>query len=305
VGGKWRAAEIDHDVCHCFAPAPRVPTGSRRRAPVSFHAMKRVSPEETAAHTTRTVERACALMSAFSASSPRLSLTELAARVTLPKATVHRLASSLVTMGFMEHREDGRYSLGLKLGELAALARADLDIVSACTPAMDALAAATRETVLLTAADWDALEIVVVATRVSPQTLSVIPATGERMAMPPGAPGKALLLGLPADEAESVLRRLELPALTSKTHTDRAQLMEELAIARSEGFAVADEEYADGVSGAAVPVLFKDGRPRAAIAVVGPSVRLARQVDRIGRLALEHTSALRPAPVRTPRVAAA
>ena len=50
------------------------------------------------------------LLSAFSWAQPRLSLRELAARVGLPKASVHRLAASLVAMGFMEHRDDGTYS---------------------------------------------------------------------------------------------------------------------------------------------------------------------------------------------------
>jgi DNA-binding IclR family transcriptional regulator len=56
----------------------------------------------------RTVERACAVLSAFSVAEPSLSLRELAARVGLPKATVHRLAGSLVASGTLEHRDDGR-----------------------------------------------------------------------------------------------------------------------------------------------------------------------------------------------------
>jgi DNA-binding IclR family transcriptional regulator len=250
------------------------------------------------------VERACALLSAFSPADPRLSLRELAARAGLPKPTVHRLASSLIAMGFMEHRADGRYSLGPKLGELGAVVRADLDVVSACAHAMDALAAATRETVLLVSADWQALEIVVVATRVSPQTLSVIPANGERMSILPGAPGKALLLGLSSRDADEVLARLPLPARTSKSHTDPEQLASELALARTAGFAVADEEYVEGVSGVAVPVLFEAGRPRAAIGVVGPSMRVAGEFERIGRLALELTASLRPATTHNTQEAA-
>jgi DNA-binding IclR family transcriptional regulator len=258
--------------------------------------MKRVSPDETHhAHTTRTVERACAVLSAFSAAAPRLSLRELALRVGLPKATVHRLASSLVAAGFMDHGSDGSYGIGLRLSELGALARAELDVVGLCAPAMDALAEATRETVLLGAADWETLELTIVSTRVSPQTLSVVPSTGERLTIPPGAPGKALLLGLPAAELETVLGRLPLPALTSKTHTDREQLTSEIAEARSVGFAVGEDEYLEGVSGVAVPVAFEGGRPRASIAIVGPSSRMSGQLDRIGRLALELTATLRPA----------
>lgn len=260
--------------------------------------MKRVSSEEMPARATRTVERACAVLSAFSAAEPCLSLRELALRVGLPKATVHRLAGSLVACGFMEHRADGRYALGLRLSELGAVARSDLDVVTVCSPAIDALAEATRETVLLGAVDWDTLELTVVSTRVSPQTLSVLPLTGQRQMIPPGAPGKALLLGLPGAEAERVLERLPLPALTSKTHTDREQLVMEIAAARSVGFAVAEDEYLDGVSGVAVPVLFEGGRPRAAIGVVGPSSRMTGELERIGRLALKLTAALRPMPTK-------
>jgi DNA-binding IclR family transcriptional regulator len=266
--------------------------------------MKQVSLVETGGHATRTVERACAVLSAFSDGEPRLSLGELAARVGLPKATVHRLASSLVATGFMEHGEDGGYSLGMKLSELGALARANLDVVTACASAVDALAAATEETVLLATADWDALELTVVDARASRHTLSVVPAPGERMPMPPGALCKALLLGLPPAESDRLLERLALPALTSKSHTDRAQLSDEIAAARPLGYAIAEEEYVEGVSGVAVPVLFDHGRPRAAISIVGPSARMTERLHRIGRLALELTTALRPPRTPADRVAA-
>jgi DNA-binding IclR family transcriptional regulator len=208
----------------------------------------------------------------------------MASRVGLPKATVHRLAGELVANGFLDHRDDGRYSLGLKLSELGALARSELDVVHACAPAMDALV------------DWEALELTTVATRVSPHTLSVVPITGQRQVIPPGAPGKALLLGLPSEEADRVLRRLPLPALTTKSHTDRAELLQEIADARSVGFAVAEGEYVDGVSGVAVPVMFEGTHPRATIGVVGPTLRMAGQLEQIGELALELTATLRPTP---------
>jgi DNA-binding IclR family transcriptional regulator len=90
-----------------------------------------------------------------------------------------------------------------------------------------------------------------------------------------------------------VLDRLPLPALTDKTHTDRAQLASEIAGARAVAFALAEEEYLDGVSGVAVPVMFEAGRGRRS-AWVGPSSRVGSQLERIGRLARESTTALRP-----------
>jgi DNA-binding IclR family transcriptional regulator len=256
--------------------------------------VEHVSSEETVAHTTRTVERACAVLSAFSAVEPRLSLGDLAARAGLPKATAHRLAASLVAAGFMDHRDGGDYSLGFKLSELGAAASASLDVVSACATVLDALASATGESVLLAEVDWDTLEMTVVDRRVSPQTLSVVPMTGQRMTIPPGALLRALLLGLPEPEVEGVLARLPLPALTRRTQTDRTQLAEEIARSRAVGFVVTEEEYVDGVSGAGVPVLFDRGRPRAAISIVGPTSRVAGQIDQIGKLAVELTATLSP-----------
>jgi DNA-binding IclR family transcriptional regulator len=81
------------------------------------------------------------------------------------------------------------------LSELGALARLGRDVVSVCSPAVDALAAATRETVLLGVADWETLKLTIIGARVSPQQLSVVPMTGRRLTIPPGCLGKALLLG--------------------------------------------------------------------------------------------------------------
>ncbi len=257
--------------------------------------MKRVSLQETEGHTLRTVDRACAVLCAFSTSKPHLGLRELSERVGLPKATVHRLAGSLVANGLLEHRDDGDYSLGLKLSELGAVAQAELDIVHACSSAMDALAQATRETVLLAAADWAALELTIVAARVSPQTLSVVPVTGHHQSMLPGAPGKALLLGLLSEEADTLLERLPLADLDTETHTSHSQIAEDIAHARSVGYAVAEDEYLDGVSGVAVPVMFDGGRPRASIGVTGPTARITGRLEEMGQLALELTETLRPA----------
>jgi IclR family transcriptional regulator, acetate operon repressor len=236
------------------------------------------------------------VLSAFSSEHPRLSLSELAARVELPKATVHRLAGELVANGFLEHRDDGRYSLGIKLSELGVVARAELDVVNATASVMEALAEATHETVILCAVDWDTLELTILRTRVSPQALSVVLATGQRQPLAPGAPVKAVLAALVPDEAEQVLDRLPLPA-GSDTPNDREALAHEIERARIAGFAIAEDEFLEGVSGVAVPVLFEDGRPRATIGVAGPTSRMAGRFEEIGQLVLELTSTLRPTPV--------
>jgi DNA-binding IclR family transcriptional regulator len=237
------------------------------------------------------------VLSAFSSEQPRLSLSELAARVELPKATVHRLAGELVANGFLEHRDDGRYSLGLKLSELGLVARAELEVVNACGPVMEALAEATHETVILCAVDWDTLELTILRTRVSPQALSVVLSTGQRQPLVPGAPVKAVLAALPPAEADEVLDRLPLSAGTHEAPNERAELAREISRVRATGFAIAEDEFMEGVSGVAVPVLFEEGRPHATIGVAGPTARMAGRFEEIGQLVLELTSTLRPKPV--------
>jgi DNA-binding IclR family transcriptional regulator len=75
---------------------------------------------------------------------------------------------------------------------------------------------------------------------------------------------------------------------------DPGALLDELLQRRGQGYVVAHGEFADGVSGAAVPVLSHDGYPRASIGITGPSFRIDERLDELGRLLCQHTANLRP-----------
>lgn len=243
----------------------------------------------------RSVERACRLLSAFSLGEPSLSLAELARRAELPKATAHRLAVALRTCGLLTQGVDGRYGLGVKLLELGAVVRENLDVLQLCRSAIDAVSLASGETVVLGTVEWPARELLLVARRDSPHPLAVGSPVGRRQPIPPGgALGKAVLSGLDRDELESVLNDLILVAMTPNTPIERRLLMRHVAHARQIGYASEQDEYIDGVSGVAVPVVFEGSRPLAALGVVGPSSRMAGKIPAIGALLLEHTAGLRP-----------
>lgn len=243
----------------------------------------------------RSVDRACQVIAAFTLEEPALGLSELARRVELPKATVHRLAVTLLGRGMLAQDPDGRFRLGGKLLELGAIVRESLDVVRLCRSAIDALATETGETVVLASADWPAGEMLLVERRDSPHPLAVGSPVGRRLSIPPGgALGKALLAGLPAAEARRAVEKLELTATTAKTLTEPAELLTNLARARRLGYASEQDEYIDGASGVAVPVLFDGPYPLAAIGVVGPTSRLAARVDSLGALLRDVTRPLRP-----------
>jgi DNA-binding IclR family transcriptional regulator len=243
----------------------------------------------------RSVERACRLLSAFNLDEPWLSLAELARRAELPKATAHRLAVALRTCGLLTQAADGRYGLGVRLLELGAVVRENLDVLQLCRGAIDAVSAASGETVVLGTVDWPTRELLLVARRDSPHPLAVGSPVGRRQPIPPGgAVGKAVLSGLPPHELDAVLSELTLVAMTPKTPIERRLLLRHIALARQVGYASEQDEYIDGVSGVAVPVVFEGGRPLAGLGVVGPSSRMAGRIPALGALLLEATAGLRP-----------
>jgi IclR family acetate operon transcriptional repressor len=251
----------------------------------------------------RSVERACRLLSAFSLQEPWLSLAELARRSELPKATAHRLAVALRTCGLLSQGPDGRYGLGIKVLELGSVVRENLDAVRLCRSAIDAVAQDSGETVLLSVVDWPTREAMLVARRDSPHALAVGSPVGLRQQIPPGgALGKAFLSGLPPHEVETVVAELSLVPTTPKTPIERRLLLRQVALARQAGYAFEQDEYIEGVSGVAVPVLFDGDRPLAALGVVGPTTRLNGQIPALGALLLRQTSSLRPGqPVQAQR----
>ncbi len=242
----------------------------------------------------RSVERACGLLTAFTAAEPRLTLSELSGRVGLPKPTTHRLASTLVEAGFMTQHPDGRYGLGLRLIEVGSVARADLDLIGLCGPAMEHLAERTGETVLLGVVDWSTLEITIVHRIDSAHELSVVSRVGRRSALAPGAIGKALLMGVEAEQLESVIARVDLSAHTDLTIADRSVLLDEISRCRELGYATDVGEFIAGVSAVATPVWVGgaggvDGvraggviGPAAAVAVIGPSTRIDQRMAAVG-----------------------
>ena len=242
----------------------------------------------------RSVERASRLLSVFSLSEPWLSLSELARRAELPKATAHRLAAALRSCGLLIQAPDGRYGLGIRLLELGAVVRENLDAHQLSRGAIEAIAAATGETVLLVIVDWPAREILLVARRDSPHPLSVLQPVGLRQPIPlVGAFAKALLSRLPPPELEEIVNELTRNPSMPRMIEPRL-LLRQVALARQNGYASEQDQYFDGVTGVAVPVIYDGDRPLAALGVVGPTSRLAEKIPSLGAVLIRETAMLRP-----------
>jgi DNA-binding IclR family transcriptional regulator len=216
--------------------------------------------------------RALAVLDAFDSSTPRLSLSEIAARAGLPLTTAHRLLGELVAWGALTRRSDGRYEVGRRLWELGLLAPVQLELRQVAAPFLLDVHTATRDTVhLAVREELSALYVERISGR---ESVPVVSQVGTRLPLHATGVGKVLLAWAPDDVAERALRA---PArATRHTIVDPGRLRRELAEVRRRGHARTAEEMSLGASSVAVPVTtLRGGTPVVvgALGIVVPSHR--------------------------------
>jgi DNA-binding IclR family transcriptional regulator len=218
--------------------------------------------------------RLLAVLDAFGPRSRALSLSEISRRSGLSLSTTHRLVHELLSWGALERDQNGCYSIGLRLLELAALAPRGLDLREAAFPVLDDLHHRTRGNVHL--AVLDGLEVVYVEVIRACATHPTSGKTGDRWPWHATGTGLVLIAFAERDVQEQALRR-PLKRFTPLTITDPAELRRKLAQVRQSGFAVAEGSITlqDLVVG--VPVHDPFGGMTAAVSVVVEAARARPQ----------------------------
>lgn len=222
------------------------------------------------------VTNALRLLKVFSDQDSEIGISDLARRVSLAKSTVHRLACSLVEEGMLEQTEsEGKYRLGLTLFELGSLVRRKMDVTTEARPYLRALSERTGETIQLAVLEQTtALYINVIE---SQRALRMSYQVGTRAPLHCTAVGKVLLAHAdPQVFAATVAQGLR--ALTGATISDTEILRRDLALIRSRGYSLEDEEAEPGLRGVAAPVRDFSGLAAAAIGISGPTHRMSKKV---------------------------
>lgn len=222
--------------------------------------------------TTRSVDRALDILLCFSESEPILTQTQIVERVGVHKSTVHRLLATLEKKRFVQHLGDGSWRLGLGLVELGFSVLKNNDIHHQALPYMQRLAAEYRENVDLGILDGD--HILYLQVIESPQRVKISSAPGQRLPAFCTATGKAFLAYLPDKQVTAILKS-DLRKYTECTTTSIPEIRKQLQETRERGFAISEQEFEEGISAAAAPILDANQFPVAAMAIVGPSFRLS------------------------------
>jgi DNA-binding IclR family transcriptional regulator len=225
-------------------------------------------------YTVDAAAKALELLSTFSFAERRLSLSELASRTGIPRATAFRLLSTLEASGFVT-KVGVEYQLGVKCFVIGNIVAADLDLKEVAQPHLVALRDATRETTHLAILDhW---RVVYLERLPSPHPVGFMRSrVGAILPAFCTALGKTLLAGLQEAEVGAWAGAETFPRMTPNTITSAKRLLKELRAVRVRGYALDEEEHELGVRCVAAPVRNHEGKVVAAISVAGPTDRMPR-----------------------------
>lgn len=221
------------------------------------------------------VASALLVLKVFSEDEAEIGISSLAKRLGLAKSTVHRLAVTLASEGFLEQNPDnGRYRLGLSLFSLGALVRRRMDVSNEARPLLGQLRDKTQEAVHL--AILAQTSIIYLYNLESSQAIGIRSYIGARKPAVCTAEGR-VLLAYGAPEVTAAALKEGLVERTPKTLTDPAAFKRALEEVRQSGYAVDDEESEVGMRGVAAPIRDISGKVVAAVGLAGPIQRLTKR----------------------------
>lgn len=220
------------------------------------------------------INRAFAILGAFSDTRRTLSVSEISRITSIPKATAWRIARHLAGWGALENTEDGRYVIGVRMWELASLAPRGHGIREIALPHLEDLYAATGHHVILAIRDGD--EAVMVDRLSSPQAPDVAYRVGGRMPLRSTAVGRVLLAYCALDEVNTILAR-EPDREPGGSPLDEAGMRQVLAHVNQTGFSVVRRTLPTRTVSVAAAIRDASGRVVAALSVVMPDGAMAPQ----------------------------
>lgn len=215
------------------------------------------------------MDRALSLLAAFDAHHRTLSLAELSRRSEIPTSSALRLATRLVEWGALERDGAGRYRVGQRLLEVAALAPRGPGLREVALPFMHDLAEVTQQHVQL--AVRDGTHAVLVERLPAHQAPPAHHRIGGRLPFHTSGVGVVLLAYAPP-EVQRELLAMAVHSEPDNRLLPPEQLRRTLAGVRRERLAIVrHEDGTEPVVSVAVPVFGPGERVLGALGVLVPT----------------------------------
>jgi IclR family pca regulon transcriptional regulator len=199
----------------------------------------------------QSLARGLAVIRAFGAERPRLSLSDVARATDLTRASARRFLLTLESEGYVRAR-DGLFELTPRVLELGFSYLSAQSLPEVAQPHLEALSHAVGESSSASILDgWDIVYIARVPTR---RIMSVGITIGTRFPAYVTSMGRVLLASLSAAERETFFEGFRGEVFTARTLVDPAALRAELDRVAAQGWSLVDGELETGLRALAVPV---------------------------------------------------
>ena len=211
-------------------------------------------------------------------SSEGISLTKISSALNIGKSGVHRLLDTLMAYDFVEKINgiSPAYRLGWGLFNAGNAVPKQHTLNGAnYVPVIEKLCNTFLETANL--GILNNYEAIIICKMEPARMLRTNTQVGEREPIYATALGKLFMSDFSDKEIENYFSRTTLMKLASNTITDREELMAALEKIRRHGYAVDNEEFVDGMTCLAMPIMDFTGHTVAGISVSGPTKRMTKE----------------------------
>lgn len=238
----------------------------------------------------QSLERGLAVLRAFTSDDPEMTISEVAERTGLTRATARRLLLTLVELGYV--RSDRRqFALTEQVRQLAKPFAASSDPWEFARPYLQALTDRTGESASI--AVLDAADILYVARVQTRRLMTIAIMVGSRLPAHATSKGRVLLANLPEAELEAYLAKGSFSRHTEQTVIDADGLRSLLAQVRGDGWAIVNQQLEVGLCSVAAPIVDPNGRVSAALSVCAHAGRITPEALRSEFLPLVQETARR------------
>jgi IclR family transcriptional regulator, pca regulon regulatory protein len=228
-------------------------------------------------HFVQSLERGLAVIRAFDASTPELTLSQVAQQTGLTRAAARRFLLTLTDLGYV--RTDGRlFALSPRVLELGYAYLSALSLPEVAEPHLERLVAEVHESSSVSVLDGE--DVVYVARVPTSRIMRVAISVGTRFPAYATSMGRVLLAGLEDAALDAFLAEADLRRLTARTVTTAEALRRELRRVRSQGWALVDQELEEGLRSVAAPIRNRAGVVIAAVNVSAHASRTSKEAMR-------------------------
>jgi DNA-binding IclR family transcriptional regulator len=234
-----------------------------------------VYPVDTSRAGTAVVSRAAALLRALGDSDAAGATTSSLARtVDLPRATTHRLLTSLSEEGLVDRTPaTGHWVLGPELYVLGSVAAQRYDLASRAGDILGGLARSTGESAFLSARRGDETVVLSAVEGTFPLRSHVLH-PGKRLPLGIASAGIVILAHLPDEEMDRYLDAVDLVDEWGPEHS-AADIRGRIAQTRIDGYSVNPALLVEGSWGIGAAIFDRAGRPEWALSLNGVETRFS------------------------------